>query len=117
MAATWALEKIPPGDWNTLNQGDDYEVSSALACQVDGSITRLRWRRMTTNAGDKPDALRVWDVETESVLHTASAVPDDLTVGWQIYTLDDPVAVEAGQIVKVATVSYTHLTLPTSDLV
>jgi hypothetical protein len=102
MATAWGLGKIPPGDWSSLSDGNPYERCSAFACQVDGQITRIRWRRMTTNAGDKPNALQVWDEATETLLYVASSVPDNLAVGWQVHETEVSVSVAAGQVVLVS---------------
>jgi hypothetical protein len=102
MAATWALEKVPTSAWDFLLWSNSWEVGTAAACQVDGSVTRMRWYRRTTNVGDVPVAMHLWDVETEAVLHTVDPIPDNGTVGWQVYTVDPPVNVSAGQVVIAA---------------
>jgi hypothetical protein len=99
MAATWALEKVPTSAWDFLLWSNSWEVGTAMACQVDGTVTRMRWYRRTTNVGDAPVAMHLWDAETEAILHTVDPIPDDGAVGWQIHTIDDPVAVGAGQII------------------
>lgn len=98
MVSSWVLDSFPPANWQTQGYPYPYEFGTVFAPQVDCSITRLRWYRPTTNAGDKPDYLRVWDVATQTVLVSASAVPDDGAVGYQIATLDDPPQVAPGQL-------------------
>lgn len=102
MASAWALGKVPPGDWLPLSDGNPYERGTTVASPVDGTITKLRWRRMNTDAGDAPVVLRVWDVETETVLYTAPSVPDDGTVGWQEHPLTTPLSIDANQLVIIS---------------
>mgnify|MGYP002720403265 FL=1 len=53
--------------------------------------------------------------ETLDIVTYAERLPEDLT-GRQVYLLD-PMLATGGTLIEAITVSYTHLTLPTSDLV
>lgn len=100
MVSAWVLDNVPSGDWADQYYGYPYAFGNTFAPVVDCSVTRLRWRRVSTQINSTPDHLRLWDVATQEILAEVSPVPDDGAVGWQVGTIDTPPNVSAGQLLR-----------------
>lgn len=97
MVAAYVFGNFPAGNWiSDIFAGSDQEWGTRFSPDATGVVDRLRWYRANGTPAQKPTILRLWDVATATVLHTATAVPDNGLLAWQEYTLATPVAVTAG---------------------
>lgn len=100
MATAWVLDNIPSADWSDQYYGYPYAFGTAFAPAVECSVTRLRWRRVSTQINSTPAHLRLWDVATETIIGEVTPVPDSGAVGWQVGSIAVPPTVSAGQLLK-----------------
>jgi len=61
----------------------------------------MRWYRQSTTANQKPTAMKVWDVNTGTVLYTLGTVPDNGATGWQAAAVPEVPVVLAGRQYRV----------------
>lgn len=98
MVAAWLFGNVPTGNWiSDIFAGSDQEWGTRFTPLANGVVNGLRWFRANGAGAQKPTILRLWDVATATVLHTATAIPDNGSLVWQEYSLATPVAVNAGQ--------------------
>jgi hypothetical protein len=97
MVAAWLFGNFPTGNWiSDIFAGSDQEWGTRFTPEASGVVNGLRWFRANGTGAQKPTILRLWDVATATVLHTASAIPDNGAIAWQEYAIPAPIAVTAG---------------------
>lgn len=103
MVSSWALGNFPSGDFTDYTSSPyGFDIGVMCGASVAATVTRLRWYRRNTSTGHKPDHLRLWDVLTGGLLYETADVPDDGSIGWQVHTIVDPIAVDARQALIVS---------------
>lgn len=61
-----------------------FEIGTCFHVDTAAALTQLRWYRVSAGS-PAPSALRLWDTTTQTVVYTATSVPDNGSVGWQTH--------------------------------
>lgn len=96
MPTGWVLENVDGGIFTpNTSSTSDWHAGTACYCLVDGLCTGLRWYRASSAPDQRPVNLRLWNAVTATLLYETTDIPDSGSVGWQEYTIPDPVEVPA----------------------